>query len=127
MELKELLPEKRALEVEIVPGRPRLPITYQPMLVTQEHLDQLETAPPEKHFDVLCLSLQMFGMEWDLTIDGEPVPATADGLKRVPIAVLPLIFRAIIGDASPNLPVAENSEDGWPPEETSEAAPTGTA
>lgn len=68
-------------------------------------------------------------ISWDLLDDdNEAFPTTEDGLRRVPLQVLGLVFAVIVGDNRPNLRTSPRSTDGSSEQQSpATSAPTGTA
>lgn len=56
-----------------------------------------------------------------------PVLPTEDGVRKLPLPAIGYIFGTIMEDIKPNPPKDEASEDGSPPEATSDSSPNGTS
>ncbi|MGV3617910.1 MAG: hypothetical protein ACO1SV_21505 [Fimbriimonas sp.] len=96
-----ILDGRRELEVEIVPGKPKLRVSYDSLRLTDEVLDRLDTEIPKDAPDrkVVIAMLVEVGLDWKLGRKGEKIPTDKEGLRTVSSRALQLIWNAILDDA----------------------------
>lgn len=92
-EYADILDGRRSLDVEIVPGKPKLQVSYDSLRLTDEILDRLDEQIPDDAKDrkVIIAMLTEVGLEWKLARDGVPIPTTQDGLRGVSLRALRLV------------------------------------
>ena len=66
-------------------------------------------------------TIPAFVVSWDLVNEGEPVPLTPDGIDTVPLAILDLVFEAIMEDRTERA-----SEEGKDSSASTDGRPRGS-
>jgi hypothetical protein len=121
-EYADILDGRRSLEVEIVPGKPKLQVSYDSLRLTDEILDRLDEQIPDDAKDrkVIIAMLTEVGLEWKLARDGVPIPTTKDGLRSVSLRALRLVWEAILADSRD--PGAADPKGATPPSSAASGA-----
>lgn len=83
-------------------GPDRLSVSYRPAAVTAALIEQLASVDQDAPIgDAVLRPLSQLLVSWDLTTnDGEPIPTTVDGLRRVPLTILTRVAEAVAGAIS---------------------------
>lgn len=100
--LSELMRDTRTLTLTV--GEDTLTVTYRPGGITPETEDRLESLAQEQRVGQSLIALLLDTLTgWDITDDkGKALPVTEAQLRRLPLALLGQLVRAITEDMRPN-------------------------
>jgi hypothetical protein len=132
VEIEALTSELREIEVEC--RGHKASVTYRPGIFTIAYADSLSEVLKSEEMAPLAAALEQLIEGWDLTAGGEPLPASAEGISRVPFELLNAIQQAIADDSQPSEAEKKGSSESSgatpapeaPSSKDSESSPTGT-
>jgi hypothetical protein len=125
---------RRSARIEVEYAGETFGVEYLPHAITTDVYLELEaaTASETTAVEVLGVLLAKLVASWEIEMDGQPLPVSADSMRLFPIAMLAEVSTAIMRHvADPNLaaPAANStpSSSGASAVAGSATAPTGTA
>ena len=107
IELNQLKANTRAIIVPYFGDS--VTLTYRPSVLTPNRESEIKAAASEGDNSAMLEAISELVVEWDMLLDGKPLPHTVDVLRELPSALLTAIFQGIGEDMAPKAKNARGS------------------